>query len=145
MALLRRSRERRKGGAPVRGAGGVVWKPGAAGDVEVAVIHRPAYDDWTLPKGKLRPEEHELEAALREVQEETGLRCTAGDALGASTYRDHQGREKVVRYWSMRPVGGRFHPSREVDELRWVSLPAAGELLTYEHDRALLRAFTPRA
>jgi 8-oxo-dGTP pyrophosphatase MutT (NUDIX family) len=144
MALLRRSTEGGKRRSPVRGAGGVVWKPSARGGIEVAVIHRPAYDDWTLPKGKLQPEEDELEAALREVEEETGLRCTAGDALGASTYVDHQGRKKVVRYWSMRPVGGRFHPSREVDELRWVSLAAADELLTYGRDRALLRAFTPR-
>ena len=142
--MLRRPRGGRDPRAPVLGAGGIVWKPGAAGDVEVVVIHRPAYDDWTLPKGKLQPEEDELEAALREVEEETGLRFAVGDALGASTYVDRQGREKVVRYWSMRPVGGRFHPSREVDELRWVSLPAADELLTYERDRALLRAFTPR-
>ena len=142
--MLRRLRAVRKGHGRVRAAGGVVWKADPTGEVRVAVIHRPAYDDWSLPKGKLHQEEDELAAALREVEEETGLRCVAGPVLGSSTYVDRQGRKKIVRYWPMRPVGGRFHPSREVDELRWVSLPEADDVLTYEHDRALLRAFPPR-
>ena len=110
----------------------------------MAVIHRPAYDDWTLPKGKLHPNEGELEAALREVEEETGLRCAAGDVLGSSSYVDRHGRDKLVTYWTMRPLSGRFVPTAEVDDLRWVSLPEGEKLLTYEHDRDLLRVFTPR-
>ena len=128
----------------IRAAGGIVCRTGASGKTELAIIHRPAYDDWTLPKGKLRPGEGELEAALREVEEETGFRCAAEHPAGTSTYVDHQGRDKTVRYWTMRPVGGRFHPSHEVDELRWVSLSEADGLLTYRHDRGLLRAFTPK-
>lgn len=141
---LRRLKAAGRGREGVRAAGGIVWQADASGEVRVAVIHRPAYDDWTLPKGKLRPEEDELGAALREVEEETGFRCVAERPAGTSTYADHLGREKTVRYWMMRPVGGRFHPSHEVDELRWVTLSEADGLLTYRHDRALLRAFTPQ-
>jgi len=88
--------------------------------VEVALIHRPAYDDWTLPKGKLNPGETHEEAALREVKEETGLVCRLGDPAGQVEYRDRKGRPKVVRYWTMEPVGttgGEFVPNDEVDRL----------------------------
>ena len=142
--VLRRLKPAGRGHDLARAAGGIVWQADAAGEIRVALIHRPAYDDWTLPKGKLRPGEGELEAALREVEEETGFRCAAEHPAGTSTYVDHQGRDKTVRYWTMRPVGGRFHPSHEVDELRWVSLSEADGLLTYRHDRGLLRAFTPK-
>ena len=127
----------------VRAAGGVVMR-GPSGKPEILVVHRPRYDDWTLPKGKAKPGESDEACALREVEEETGFRCAAEHPAGTSTYVDHQGRDKTVRYWTMRPVGGRFHPSHEVDELRWVSLSEADGLLTYRHDRGLLRAFTPK-
>jgi 8-oxo-dGTP diphosphatase len=129
----------------VRAAGGVVLKGEDVDDLRVALIHRPRYDDWTLPKGKLLPEEGELEAAIREVEEETGFQCAVGDEIGVSRYTDRKGREKEVRYWIMRPVEGRFRPSREVDELRWVSPTDAVELLTYDRDRSLLEGFTSRS
>ena len=84
----------------VRAAGGVVVRAGADGP-EVLLVHRPAYDDWTFPKGKLDRGETEEECALREVEEETGLRCTLGRELGSTTYRDGKGRRKRVRYWLM--------------------------------------------
>ena len=88
--------------AEVKAAGGVVWRRGAGG-IEVAVIHRPRHDDWSLPKGKLDPGETFEEAALREVEEEIGVRCELGARAPATSYRDHKGRAKIVRYWLMEP------------------------------------------
>ncbi|HET8755599.1 MAG TPA: NUDIX hydrolase [Solirubrobacteraceae bacterium] len=124
--------------AEVKAAGGVVWRRGDRG-IEVVLVHRPRYDDWAFPKGKLDPGESWEDAALREVEEETGLRCRLGDELPPTSYRDPKGRAKVVRYWRMEPLAGEFVPSKEVDELRWVSPDDARSLLSYEHDRALLR------
>ena len=106
--------------------------------VEFALVHRPRYDDWSLPKGKLDEGESWEQAALREVREETGLRCELGEELQSCSYRDRKGRAKVVRYWRMRPRSGSFEPSDEVDELRWASAAEALALLTYEHDRELI-------
>lgn len=128
------------GGAVVRAAGGVVVRRRPDG-VEVAVVHRPRYDDWSFPKGKQDPGESDEQTALREVQEETGLRCSLGPVLGDTRYTDARGRPKVVRYWLMEvgPDAGRdFSPNREVDELRWCTPPEAARILTYEHDRVLL-------
>ncbi len=125
----------------VQAAGGVVSRPGAAGGPEVLLVHRPRYDDWTLPKGKLDPGETHEQAALREVEEETGLHCELGRELVSTSYHDRKGRPKTVRYWAMRPLGGSFHPHDEVDEVRWVSLPDAERLLTHGHDGEVLRAF----
>jgi 8-oxo-dGTP diphosphatase len=133
-------------GGPVQAAGGVVLRRPDGGPVEVALIHRPAYDDWTLPKGKLNPGETHEEAALREVKEETGLVCRLGDPAGQVDYRDRKGRPKVVRYWTMHPVGptdAGFVPNDEVDQLRWIPLSEAGPALTYAHDRQILRALKP--
>jgi 8-oxo-dGTP diphosphatase len=113
----------------VRAAGGVVVRDG-----EVVVVHRPKYDDWSLPKGKLDPGEGWEEAALREVREETGLRCELGPELESARYRDRKGRDKLVRWWLMRPLEGEFVPTDEVDELRWLAPAAAVELLDYGHD-----------
>jgi 8-oxo-dGTP diphosphatase len=128
----------------IRAAGGVVWRQaaGANGDnqVEVAIIHRPRYDDWSMPKGKLNPGEIELEGAVREIAEETGYRVTVGAPLGEVSYLK-EGRPKVVRYWAMRAEGGLFTPSREVDELRWLPVSDAMQLLSQPRDLDLLKTF----
>jgi 8-oxo-dGTP pyrophosphatase MutT (NUDIX family) len=105
---------------------------------EIAVVHRPKYDDWSFPKGKLDAGESHEAAALREVEEETGFECQLVRELPDTRYRDRSGRLKVVRYWIMRPAAGAFRPSNEVDELRWLSPDEAVGLLSYEHDRELL-------
>ena len=123
----------------VRAAGGAVLRRRAGGGVEVCVVHRPRYGDWTLPKGKLDKGETFEEAALREVLEETGLRCRLRDELPPSRYVDHKGRPKLVRYWLMDVLEDRgFTPNDEVDELRWLELHAAAGLLTYEPDQELV-------
>jgi 8-oxo-dGTP diphosphatase len=124
---------------PRRAAGGLVVRDAADGP-EVAVVHRPRYDDWSLPKGKLGEAESWEEAALREVREETGMRCVLGRELAPARYRDRKGRDKLVRYWLMRPLEGSFAPTDEVDELRWLEPSRAVELLDYEHDRELVAA-----
>jgi 8-oxo-dGTP diphosphatase len=121
----------------VKAAGGVVVRAGDGGP-QVCLVHRPKYGDWTLPKGKLDAGESFEDAALREVEEETGLRCELGTELESTHYTDGKGRPKIVRYWMMEPVEGEFEPTDEVDELRWMTLPEAVECLTYEHDRELV-------
>ena len=123
----------------VKAGGGLVVREDD-GREQIAVVHRPRYDDWSLPKGKLIEGEAWSEGALREVEEETGLRCELGPELPPSRYRDGKGRDKLVRWWLMRPVGGEFAPNDEVDELRWLEPEAALELLDYERDRDLVRA-----
>src|SRR5262245_44286431 len=100
-----------------KAAGGVVRRS----DGRIAIVHRPRYDDWSLPKGKLDPGEAWKDCALREVWEETGLRCKLGQALSPTFYDDRKGRSKAVRYWLMEPKSGEFAPNEEVDELRWVA------------------------
>jgi len=124
--------------AEVKASGGVVWRR-AGGGIEVALVHRPRYDDWSFPKGKLDRGESWEDAALREVEEEIGLRCRLGHELPPTSYHDNKGRPKVVRYWMMEPLEGEFVPSDEVDEVRWLSPPEADRLLSYAHDRELLR------
>jgi 8-oxo-dGTP diphosphatase len=126
--------------ADVKAAGGVVCRS-EDGEPRLAVAHRPRYDDWSFPKGKLDAGESWEEAALREVEEEIGLRCRAGRELSPAEYRVDKGR-KVVRYWEMEPVSGAFAPNEEVDEVRWLSPDAAERLLSHDHDRALLREVT---
>jgi 8-oxo-dGTP diphosphatase len=116
----------------VKAAGGLVRRDG-----RIAVVHRPRYDDWSLPKGKLDPGETWEEAALREVREETGLECELGDELSSTRYHDRKGRSKLVRYWLMDPVEGEFAPNDEVDELRWLTPAEAAALLTYPRDKEL--------
>src|SRR5215472_4874603 len=122
----------------VRAAGGVLVRARPDGALEVAIVHRPSYDDWTLPKGKLQAGEREEHTALREVEEETGMRCRLERALGSTKYKDHRGRQKIVHYWVMRALDGHFKPTKEVDILRWVRVAEAGDMLTYHHDRTLL-------
>ena len=144
-----RSKEERsvaenKTGPLIRAAGGVLWRPAADSSVELAIVHRPRYDDWTFPKGKLSPGETELEGAVREVYEETGFRTRVGRSLGEVHYMKASGddeRPKVVRYWAMEAIGGGFGPTREVDELRWVDRDEAGSVLTFDRDRDVLARF----
>ena len=124
----------------IEAAGGVIVRDREGGGKEVAVVHRPKYDDWSLPKGKLHPDEDWRDAALREVAEETGLRCDAVAELTPSRYVDPKGRSKRVRWWLMRPLGGECEPSDEVDELRWIPLERAADVLDYEQDRELVAA-----
>lgn len=126
-----------EGPALVRAGGGVVWRRGPRG-LEVLLVHRPRYDDWSFPKGKADPGESDLQAALREVEEETGLRCAVAAELDPITYRDRNGRPKQVRYWLMEPVEGEFVANPEVDEVRWLTVQDAHEWLTYADERVLL-------
>ena len=128
--------------ARVEAAGGVVWRRSSEGEVEILLVHRPRYDDWTVPKGKLDAGEPHADAALREVEEETGLRCTLGPELASTSYRDRKGRPKHVRYWAMTPVDGGFTPTAEVDEVRWLPVDEAKALLTYPRDRSVIEALT---
>lgn len=119
----------------VEAAGGVVERDGM-----VLLVHRPRYDDWTFPKGKLDPGESFEDAALREVEEETGVRCTLGRELPSSSY-EVNGRPKVVRYWLMAPDAElEFAPNDETDDIRWVTPDEARALLTYDRDRDVLAA-----
>ena len=124
----------------VQAAGGVVWRRSSRGELEILLVHRPRYDDWTVPKGKLEPDEAHAQGALREVAEETGLRCELGRELVTTSYRDRRGRPKQVRYWAMTPTAGTFAPSAEVDEVRWLAVDAARSLLSYERDLPVLDA-----
>ena len=122
----------------MRAAGCLVWRYGSK-EPEVLLVHRPRWQDWSFPKGKLDKGESWEDGALREVEEEIGLRCRLSDELPPTSYRDNKGRAKVVRYWMMEPIDGEFVPSNEVDEMRWLPVADAGRLLSYEHDRELLR------
>jgi len=126
----------------VHAAGGVIARQTEGGELEVLLIHRPHRGDWTFPKGKVESGETEEACALREVEEETGLRCTLQRELPTTSHVDHKGRLKVVRYWAMSPVGGTAEPRNEVDAVRWVGLAEAAGVLTYEADLTLLKTFS---
>jgi 8-oxo-dGTP pyrophosphatase MutT (NUDIX family) len=122
----------------VRAAGGVVWRRGPDG-VEVLLIHRPRYRDWSFPKGKVKAGESDEEAALREVEEEVGLRPALGRELESTSYRDLKGRKKRVRYWAMElPEGAEPITGDGVDDLRWLPVPEAMEQLSWGRDQAVL-------
>jgi 8-oxo-dGTP diphosphatase len=123
--------------AEVLAAGGVLWRSGVAGAPEVAVVHRPRYDDWSLPKGKQDGAEPLAATAVREIAEETGHAVVLGPRLPSTRYQVADG-DKTVHYWAARCTGGTFTPNDEVDDLRWVGLDAASGLLSYSHDRAVV-------
>ena len=137
-AVARRKLQTSDGEPDISAAGGVVLR-GDDGRTRVAVIHRPKYMDWSLPKGKLEEGEGFEEAALREVREETGFQCQVVEELPSVSYLDRKARSKLVRYWLMIPGEGKFSPHDEVDELRWLTGREAQNLLTYDHDRELVR------
>ena len=123
-------------------AGAVLWRgtPGPVGDtsgIEVACIHRPHYDDWSLAKGKVDPGESLVATAVREIREETGYEIRLGKLLGKTIY-PVKNTTKVVYYWTGEVVGGHFEPNDEVDEVRWLPIAEAADLLTYDLDRQVL-------
>ncbi|MER5771645.1 NUDIX hydrolase [Streptomyces sp. NPDC001985] len=133
----------------VRAAGCVLWRPAPdGGGVEICLVHRPKYDDWSHPKGKLKRGETAVRGALREVLEETGATCVPGRELPTVRY-PVEGRPKEVRYWAARATGGTFAPNSEVDTVVWLSPAAARARLTRERDRepvaALLDTLRPAA
>lgn len=125
----------------VRAAGGLVVREEPDRTLLVAVVHRPRYDDWTFPKGKLQGGETDEQTALREVLEETGFGCELGRDLGTVQYRDREDRLKIVRYWVMTPDGSPFVANDEVDQIVWVPPGDAAARLSYQHDRDLLRTY----
>jgi 8-oxo-dGTP pyrophosphatase MutT (NUDIX family) len=123
----------------VRAAGAVVWRRGPDDRAEALLIHRPRYDDWSFPKGKLKRDESDEEAALREVEEEVGIRGTLGEELATTSYRDAKGRPKTVRYWAIElPQGVEPIAGDGVDEWRWAPLEEAADELTWNRDREVL-------
>ncbi len=139
------NQSRRAGSRIVYAAGAVLWRPAADpanknAALEIAVIHRPRYDDWSLPKGKVDPGETAPVAAVREVFEETGSHSILGRRLAAVSYPIDLGVKKVY-YWVARRTGGEFTPGNEVDELVWLPVADAMKKLDYAQDRKVLRQF----
>lgn len=131
--------------ANIHAAGAVLWRhaPGDNDAIEIAVIHRPKYQDWSLPKGKLDPGETPVLAATREVEEETGIRSRLGRYLGKVTYPVPGHRKlKRVDYWAAQFIDGEFDPNIEVDQLTWQRLDQVMDALSYPMDRQIVRAFS---
>jgi 8-oxo-(d)GTP phosphatase len=127
----------------IASAGAVLWRPAAHG-IEVLLVHRPKYDDWSLPKGKREPGEHVLATAAREVLEETSVRPVLGPRLRAAEYLAN-GRPKHVDYWSALSAYDEAAPSHEIDAVSWLPLPQALDRLTYAHDADVIASLQPRA
>ncbi|MBH1936133.1 NUDIX hydrolase [Streptomyces sp. AV19] len=124
----------------VLAAGCVLWRRAPLSGIEIALVHRPRYDDWSFPKGKLKRGEEPGAGAMREVREETGMDCRLGPPLPTARYVLEDGRRKEVRYWAAEATGGTFAPNREVDRVRWLPPPEARALLTQERDGELVGA-----
>lgn len=128
-------------GKTVLAAGAVLYRFTKKGDVEVAVVHRPRYDDWSLPKGKLDRGEALPVTAKREILEETGHECILGQSLGESNFRLKNGAFKRVWYWAAREIGGEFVPSDECDRMDWLSVSDAFDRVSYELDQNVIATF----
>jgi 8-oxo-dGTP diphosphatase len=128
--------------AEVRAGGGVVWRR-RDGELEILLVYRDRYMDWTFPKGKVKAGETDEDAAIREVEEETGLRCVLGKELPSTAYTDPKLRRKRVRYWAMEATG-EGAPHNEVDEIRWLPVAEAENALSHDRDREVLRALKAR-
>ncbi|MEV0642330.1 NUDIX hydrolase [Streptomyces sp. NPDC050619] len=125
---------------PVQAAGCVLWRRSPVdGELEVCLVHRPKYDDWSHPKGKLKRDEDPLSGALREVAEESGYGAVPGAELPTLHY-EANGRPKQVRYWAAEAAGGAFAPNDEVDRILWLPPAAARARLTQPRDRTLVDA-----
>jgi 8-oxo-dGTP diphosphatase len=130
--------DRQESNDVIQAAGGLVWRQSAGGP-EVAIVHRPGYDDWSFPKGKMEAGEAWTETALREVEEETGLDVRLDDFAGSFSYLVRQ-RVKVVLFWNMQVrQGSSFVANDEVDELKWLPADQALALLHYALEKDLLR------
>jgi 8-oxo-dGTP pyrophosphatase MutT (NUDIX family) len=116
----------------------VPWRRRTDGDLEVLLIHRPRYRDWTFPKGKVEDGESDEQAAVREVEEETGLHCDLGAELASTIYTDLKLRTKTVRYWAMSAEGGEAAAQSEVDEIAWLTREEAARRLSHERDLDVL-------
>jgi 8-oxo-dGTP diphosphatase len=128
-------------GRRVEAAGGAVWRTDDEGRIQVVVVHRPRYDDWSLPKGKAERGEAAEQTARREVEEETGLRCRLGPELVTVRYETTRGEDKTVRWWAMtveQDLG--FEPGNEVDEVRWVTLDELERLSSFDTDREVVHS-----
>lgn len=117
----------------IRASGGLIVRDG-----RVVVVHRAEYDDWSFPKGKAKPGESDEDCALREIEEETGMRCELGEELSTTQHLDANGRPKRVRWWLMERIAGEFEPTDEIDGLRWATPAEARRLLSYSRDVDLL-------
>ncbi len=127
-------------GPVIRAAGAVLWRTSRRHGVRVAVVHRPRYDDWSLPKGKAEPGEVPIVTAAREVEEETGFHAAIGRSLTSVSYQTNGG-PKQVQYFSARCIGGLFAPNKEVDRLEWLPVAKAAQRVSYEFDQVVLATF----
>jgi 8-oxo-dGTP diphosphatase len=129
----------------IKAAGAVVWREETPFELEILLVHRPNYDDWSFPKGKIEAGESSVAAASREVKEETGVTAIFGQYLGSSSYKIDDGKKKV-KYWMAMglPGSSTFLPNDEVDKIEWVSIKEARHFLTYDEDREILDEFINR-
>ena len=129
----------------IKAAGAVLWREETPFELEVLLVHRPQYDDWSFPKGKVEEGESAIAAAFREVKEETGYSAIFGQYLGSSSYKLDEGKKKV-KYWMAHalPQSLPFAPNTEVDKIEWVSIKEARHFLTYDEDREILDEFINR-
>lgn len=124
--------------ADVEAAGGVVCRLTKKGQLEVLLVHRPHHDDWSFPKGKLDPGEDHAAAAKREVDEETGYRCSLAQRIPSAKYVLASGQSKRVKYWLMLVEKGKFTKNSEVDEIAWLTPKKARKKLTHDTDKDVL-------